>query len=144
MNQEQRPSSLQARATAGSIGLWCVLVAILVGGGLYLWPLMNSNPMRWIIGGLLSPLVFIVLVGLIDALRLRIVIEDGMVLVRRGWTSRGFLLSEIVRIERRSPEWLVILEDDSRVQVPMDITHHERIGAALLQAEGENQARRSA
>jgi len=92
----------------------------------------------------LSPLLFIVLVGLLDALRLRIVIEEGMVLVRRGWTSRGFLLSEIVRIQRLSPAWLVTLEDGSRVQVPMDITHHERIGAALLQAEGENQARRSA
>lgn len=122
--------------------LWLVQAIIVIGGGAFLFPQITSNALRGVLAILLIFALAVVLWGLVGAVRTRVIITAGTVLVRRAFTSDGFLLSEVRDVRQAaSTHWLIVLEDDTSVPVPMDITNHARIGAALLEAAGENRAR---
>ncbi len=135
------PDTIEGRAPWTTYVLWFTILAVVIAGG---WFLHKQTSFIWLqitilaVCGLIS--VF-ALHALTDALRLRVIIEHDTVLIRRAWTSTGFLLSEVRKVERLQPEWRVSLDDGGTAHVPMDITNHARIGGVLLEAEARNRAR---
>jgi hypothetical protein len=132
-------SSITGRATWHSIALWPLMLTVVIAGSAYVTPQITSRILLIAIAVLLLPVVALLLWGLVSALRTRVVIGEGMVLVRRTFTSDGFLLREIRDVrDGAGNHWHVILDDDTSVIVPMDITNHAQISAALLEAAAAN------
>lgn len=135
------PAIIQGRAPWNTYVIWLSLLAVTVVGGWFLHKQTDITWLRTTVFAVCGVICVLALHALTDALRLRVIIENETVLIRRAWTGTGFLLSEIRKIERIQPEWRVTLEDGGIAFVPMDITQHARIGGILLEAEARNRAR---
>lgn len=141
MTTQPGTNTLEGRAPWTTLVMWTALLTVVVAGG---WFLHRQAATAWL------QITIIVTCGavglfashaLIDSLRVRVIVENDSLLIRRAWTGVGFLLSEVRKVERLQPDWRITLDDGSNVYVPMDITNHARIGTALLEAEARNRVR---
>lgn len=139
--QADPPAIIEGRAPWTTYVMWLALLAVVVAGG---WFLHKQTTVTWLqttIFAVCGAIGVFTLHALTDALRLRVIIENDAVLIRRAWTGTGFLLSEVRKVERLQPEWRISLQDGGIVHMPIDITNHARIGGMLLEAEARNRAR---
>ncbi|MFN7613668.1 MAG: hypothetical protein ACK5P8_00590 [Phycisphaerae bacterium] len=137
----QAPDTIEGRAPWTTYVMWVALLAVVIAGG---WFLHKQTSITWLqttIFAVCGAISVFALHALTDALRLRVIVENDTVLIRRAWTGTGFLLSEVRKVERLQPDWRITLEDGGIAHVPTDITNHARIGVALLEAEARNRAR---
>ncbi len=133
--------TLEGRAPWTTLVMWTALLTVVIAGG---WFLHKQAATAWLQTTIIvtcGAVGLFALHAIVDSLRLRVIVENDSMLIRRAWTGVGFLLSEVRKVERLQPDWRITLQDGGIIHVPMDITNHARIGTTLLEAEARNRAR---